>query len=171
MGTQVLTGLVIMATIALGHCLAMFVAMSLIMPALTLKRSSRVIPGLRGTPAGITTTSEPWKRRDKNKYYIAYGMYFDLFIFYYTNKILWYDKRRSLTTVGKKNWYVQRFAKKSINFILQQPIMPCGTFILSLFCCYTMSTGQESFYGFIVYAFPMMIEFLIAKSMQHTMIW
>lgn len=102
MGTQVLTGLVIMATIALGHCLAMFVAMSLIMPALTLKRSSRVIPGLRGTPAGITTTSEPWKRRDKNKYYIAYGMYFDLFIFYYTNKILWYDKRRSLTTVGKK---------------------------------------------------------------------
>lgn len=81
MGTQVLTGLVIMATIALGHCLAMFVAMSLIMPALTLKRSSRVIPGLRGTPAGITTTSEPWKRRDKNKYYIAYGMYFDLLIF------------------------------------------------------------------------------------------
>jgi len=26
------------------------------MPALVLKRSSRVMPGLRGTPAGITTT-------------------------------------------------------------------------------------------------------------------
>lgn len=46
-----------MATIALGQFLAMELAMSLMMPALTLKRSSRVIPGLRGTPAGITTTS------------------------------------------------------------------------------------------------------------------
>lgn len=29
------------------------------MPALMLKRSSRVMPGLRGTPAGITTSSAP----------------------------------------------------------------------------------------------------------------
>ena len=29
------------------------------MPALMLKRSSRVMPGLRGTPAGITTRSAP----------------------------------------------------------------------------------------------------------------
>jgi len=28
-------------------------------PALVLNRSSRVIPGLRGTPAGMTTTSQP----------------------------------------------------------------------------------------------------------------
>ncbi len=29
------------------------------MPALMLKRSSRVMPGLRGTPAGMTTRSAP----------------------------------------------------------------------------------------------------------------
>lgn len=29
------------------------------MEALVLKRSSRVMPGLRGTPAGMTTTSHP----------------------------------------------------------------------------------------------------------------
>lgn len=58
-----------MATIALGQFLAMELAMSLIMPALTLKRSSRVIPGLRGTPAGITTTSASLiKKKDKIKF-------------------------------------------------------------------------------------------------------
>jgi len=31
----------------------------LTMPAFVLKRSSRVMPGLRGTPAGITTTLAP----------------------------------------------------------------------------------------------------------------
>ncbi|RHN40939.1 hypothetical protein MtrunA17_Chr8g0360511 [Medicago truncatula] len=31
------------------------------MPALMLKRSSRVIPGFLGTPAGIITTSAPSK--------------------------------------------------------------------------------------------------------------
>ncbi len=33
----------------------------LTMPALMLNRSSRVMPGLRGTPAGMTTTSTPFK--------------------------------------------------------------------------------------------------------------
>lgn len=59
MGTHVLTGFVMTAIMALGHFVAMTVTMSLIIPALTLKRSSRVMPGLRGTPAGITTSSAP----------------------------------------------------------------------------------------------------------------
>uniref|UniRef100_A0A1B0BFC0 Uncharacterized protein n=1 Tax=Glossina palpalis gambiensis TaxID=67801 RepID=A0A1B0BFC0_9MUSC len=51
-GTHVLTGFVMTAIMALGHFAAMTLTMSLIIPALTLKRSSRVMPGLRGTPAG-----------------------------------------------------------------------------------------------------------------------
>jgi len=39
--------------------LAIAVARPLTIPALILKRSSRVIPGLRGTPAGTTTISQP----------------------------------------------------------------------------------------------------------------
>ncbi|RUS15263.1 hypothetical protein BC937DRAFT_92681 [Endogone sp. FLAS-F59071] len=40
---------------ALGAYLAAAVARSLTMPALILNKSSRVMPGLRGTPAGMTT--------------------------------------------------------------------------------------------------------------------
>jgi hypothetical protein len=44
---------------ALGQYLAQPVARVLTIPALMLKRSSRVIPGLRGIPAGMTTTEQP----------------------------------------------------------------------------------------------------------------
>lgn len=53
------TGFVMMARIALGEFLATLAARSRTIDALVLNRSSRVIPGLRGTPAGITTTSAP----------------------------------------------------------------------------------------------------------------
>lgn len=56
-GTMELTGLVMMAKIALGLFLAMEMARSRTIDAFTLKRSSRVMPGLRGTPAGTTTRS------------------------------------------------------------------------------------------------------------------
>ena len=46
---------------ALGHTSAAAAAKSRTMEALILKRSSRVIPGLRGTPAGMITTSHPSK--------------------------------------------------------------------------------------------------------------
>ena len=59
MGTVELTGLEMMRTKALGQCWAMAWARSRTIPALMLKRSSRVIPGLRGTPAGMTTRSQP----------------------------------------------------------------------------------------------------------------
>mmetsp|Transcript_33598 Transcript_33598/g.88238 ORF Transcript_33598/g.88238 Transcript_33598/m.88238 type:complete len:237 (+) Transcript_33598:1865-2575(+) len=58
-GTVELTGLVMMSTIALGQLVAIVRAIPMIIPALTAKRSSRVIPGFRGTPAGMTTTSAP----------------------------------------------------------------------------------------------------------------
>merc|ERR1719205_380025 len=48
-----------MAIIALGQTLAAAAAMVATMEALVLNRSSLVIPGLRGTPAGITTISAP----------------------------------------------------------------------------------------------------------------
>merc|ERR1719230_1275254 len=59
MGTVELTGLEMMFTIAFGQYLATPSARVFTMPALVLNKSSRVIPGLRGTPAGITTTSQP----------------------------------------------------------------------------------------------------------------
>ncbi|KAI9576828.1 hypothetical protein GQX74_005708 [Glossina fuscipes] len=59
MGTQVLTGLVIMATSALGHFATMALVISFTVQALILKRSSRDMPGLRGAPADTTTTSTP----------------------------------------------------------------------------------------------------------------
>lgn len=59
MGTIELTGLVIMATTALGQTAAMHSVMSRTMVALVLKRSARVIPALRGTPAAITTRFAP----------------------------------------------------------------------------------------------------------------
>ena len=43
---------------ALGECLAMFSATPRTIPALTPMRSMRLIPGLRGNPAVMTTTSE-----------------------------------------------------------------------------------------------------------------
>lgn len=45
--------------VTLGQYLEMAVQRDLTMPALMLKRSSRVIPGFRGTPAGMMTTSDP----------------------------------------------------------------------------------------------------------------
>ena len=44
-----------------GQYLAIAVQRDLTMPALMLKRSSRVIPGFLGTPAGMITTSAPSK--------------------------------------------------------------------------------------------------------------
>ena len=43
---------------ALGECLAIFSATPRTIPALTPMRSIRLMPGLRGSPAVITTTSE-----------------------------------------------------------------------------------------------------------------
>lgn len=51
-GTVELTGLEMMHTQASGHVDAMASHRTATMPALMLKRSSRVMPGLRGTPAG-----------------------------------------------------------------------------------------------------------------------
>mmetsp|Transcript_27161 Transcript_27161/g.69129 ORF Transcript_27161/g.69129 Transcript_27161/m.69129 type:complete len:244 (-) Transcript_27161:335-1066(-) len=59
MGTVELTGLEMMATQAVGQCLAMASHRLATMPALMLNRSSRVMPGLRGTPAGMTTSWQP----------------------------------------------------------------------------------------------------------------
>ncbi len=58
-GTVELTGLVIMQIHALGQVFAQLRTRLAIMLALMLNKSSRVIPGLRATPAGITTTSAP----------------------------------------------------------------------------------------------------------------
>ena len=44
---------------ALGQTSAQATAKSRTIEALMLKRSSRVMPGLRGTPAGMMTTSQP----------------------------------------------------------------------------------------------------------------
>ena len=49
-GTVLLTGLLMIATHASGHAWAMPSHRPATMPALMLKRSSRVMPGLRGTP-------------------------------------------------------------------------------------------------------------------------
>lgn len=61
-GTVELTGLEMIATMAFGQFLETAVAKSRLRVAFTSKRSCRVIPGLRGTPAGITTTSHPADR-------------------------------------------------------------------------------------------------------------
>jgi hypothetical protein len=44
---------------ASGAALAQAVARLATMVAFVLKRSSRVMPGFRGTPAGMRTTSQP----------------------------------------------------------------------------------------------------------------
>mmetsp|Transcript_45416 Transcript_45416/g.90921 ORF Transcript_45416/g.90921 Transcript_45416/m.90921 type:complete len:222 (-) Transcript_45416:279-944(-) len=59
MGTVELTGFEMMSRHAFGHAWAAASTRFLTIPALVLKRSSRVMPGLRGTPAGITTTWQP----------------------------------------------------------------------------------------------------------------
>ena len=59
-GTVELTGLEMTRTKALGACAAIPTAMSRTIEALMLNKSSRVMPGLRGTPAGMTMMSEPF---------------------------------------------------------------------------------------------------------------
>ena len=59
MGTVAFTGLEMMLMSASGQCSAIPSTRLLTMPALMLKRSSRVMPGLRGTPAGMMTRSQP----------------------------------------------------------------------------------------------------------------
>ena len=58
-GTVELTGLEMMLSSARGHASAHAATRSRTIPALILNRSSRVMPGLRGTPAGMMTTSHP----------------------------------------------------------------------------------------------------------------
>ena len=53
------SGLLTTIITALGECLAMFSATLRTMPVLMLMRSSRLIPGLRATPAVTITTSLP----------------------------------------------------------------------------------------------------------------
>ncbi|KAJ6290505.1 hypothetical protein OIU76_028129 [Salix suchowensis] len=60
-GTVELTGLLIMWMKASGQLSATASTKVFTMLALMLKRSSRVIPGFLGTPAGMTTTSTPFK--------------------------------------------------------------------------------------------------------------
>jgi hypothetical protein len=55
MGTVELTGLEMMQILALGAVSPMALTRSRTIEALVLKRSSRLIPGFRGTPAGMTT--------------------------------------------------------------------------------------------------------------------
>lgn len=55
-GTHELTGFVMIPTNALGQLREIAAAMSRTIPAFVLKRSSRVMPGFRGTPAGMMTT-------------------------------------------------------------------------------------------------------------------
>merc|ERR1712223_2048470 len=62
MGTVELTGLEMMPTMASGHTLAAASAKVATMEALVLKRSSLVMPGFLGTPAGMMTTSMPVKQ-------------------------------------------------------------------------------------------------------------
>ena len=61
MGTVELTGLEMMAIMALGQTLAAAWQMVATMEALVLNRSSLVMPGLRGTPAGMTTISQSFR--------------------------------------------------------------------------------------------------------------
>lgn len=58
-GTVEFTGLLIMLTMALGQHLAIPSHKVFTIPAFMLKRSSLVMPGFLGTPAGIITRSMP----------------------------------------------------------------------------------------------------------------
>jgi len=59
MTTVELTGFAIIAIIARGQFLAQAETRSATIVAFVLNKSSRVIPGFRGTPAGITIRSIP----------------------------------------------------------------------------------------------------------------
>jgi len=61
MGTVLFTGLEMIAKTASGQNSAQASTKFLTIPALVLNRSSRVIPGFRGTPAGITTTDASFR--------------------------------------------------------------------------------------------------------------
>lgn len=65
-GTHEFTGFVMMPTKAFGQFREMAAAMSRTTPAFVLNRSSRLMPGLRGTPAGMITT---WASMVKNYSY------------------------------------------------------------------------------------------------------
>mmetsp|Transcript_111981 Transcript_111981/g.219512 ORF Transcript_111981/g.219512 Transcript_111981/m.219512 type:complete len:213 (-) Transcript_111981:130-768(-) len=58
-GTVEFTGLLITRNIASGQEVAQASARPITIPALVLNRSSLVIPGFLGTPAGMTTTLHP----------------------------------------------------------------------------------------------------------------
>ena len=59
MGTVELTGLLMTLSRAPGHASAHAATRSRTMPALILNKSSRVMPGFLGTPAGMMTRSHP----------------------------------------------------------------------------------------------------------------
>ena len=61
MGTVEFTGLLMMFIIARGQCLATPSIKVRTIPALILNKSSLVMPGFLGTPAGIMTKSMPSK--------------------------------------------------------------------------------------------------------------
>lgn len=61
-GTVELTGLEMIQSMASGQALEAASARDMAIPALMLKRSSRVMPGLRGTPAGMMTMLLPGER-------------------------------------------------------------------------------------------------------------
>lgn len=54
--------------LTLGACSAMDSTKVFTIPALMLKRSSRVMPGFLGTPAGITTKSAPFRAVAKSSF-------------------------------------------------------------------------------------------------------
>mmetsp|Transcript_7839 Transcript_7839/g.21770 ORF Transcript_7839/g.21770 Transcript_7839/m.21770 type:complete len:230 (+) Transcript_7839:630-1319(+) len=58
-GTTEFTGFTIRPMTASGQCLAQASTLPLAMPALVLSKSLRSCPGLRGSPAGMNTRSQP----------------------------------------------------------------------------------------------------------------
>lgn len=62
-GTVELTGFEMIPINALGQDWAQALIKSLTIDALVLNKSSRVMPGLRGTPAGMMTTSTPTNKQ------------------------------------------------------------------------------------------------------------
>lgn len=72
-GTHEFTGFVIIPTNAFGQLREIAAAMSRTTPAFVLKRSSRVIPGFRGTPAGMITTWAPVKFERCDSFNLQFG--------------------------------------------------------------------------------------------------
>mmetsp|Transcript_18628 Transcript_18628/g.33364 ORF Transcript_18628/g.33364 Transcript_18628/m.33364 type:complete len:204 (-) Transcript_18628:31-642(-) len=64
-GTMEFTGFTINASMALGQYFAQASTKPFAMSALTLNKSSRVMPGLRGMPAGMSTKSHPVRQSSK----------------------------------------------------------------------------------------------------------